>query len=53
MLALKILDSARKEGKKIMDSHIVMEANLAMRREYEHLGGVIYKRYQVFGKSLN
>jgi len=52
MMGMKILESARKEGKKEMDSHLVMETNYAMRGEYEHIGGKIYKRYSIFAKSL-
>lgn len=52
MMALKILESAREEGKKEIDGHLVMETNYAMRGEYEHIGGVIYKRYSIFAKSL-
>jgi GNAT superfamily N-acetyltransferase len=52
MMALKIIESARKEGKKEMDSHLVMETNYPMRGEYEHLGGKIYKRYSIFAKDL-
>lgn len=52
MMALKILESGRQEGKKEIDGHLVMETNYAMRGEYEHIGGSIYKRYSIFAKSL-
>jgi len=52
MMALKIFGSARQEGKKEIDGHLVMETNYAMRGEYEHIGGQIYKRYSIFAKSL-
>jgi hypothetical protein len=52
MMGMKILESARKEGKKEMDSHLVMETNYAMRGEYEHIGGKVYKRYSIFAKWL-
>jgi hypothetical protein len=52
MMALKILESGRLEGKKEIDGHLVMETNYAMRGEYEHIGGQIYKRYSIFAKSL-
>ncbi|MFA5816361.1 MAG: hypothetical protein WC865_12145 [Bacteroidales bacterium] len=52
MMGLKILESGRQEGKKEIDSHLVMETNYAMRGEYEHIGGQIYKRYSIFAKSL-
>ena len=52
MMALKILESGRQEGKKEIDGHLVMETNYAMRGEYEHIGGVVYKKYSIFAKSL-
>lgn len=52
MMALKILESGRKNGKKEIDGHLVMETNYTMRGEYEHIGGQIYKRYTIFAKSL-
>jgi GNAT superfamily N-acetyltransferase len=52
MMALKILESGRKEGKTEIDGHLVMETNYAMRGEYEHIGGQVYKRYSIFSKSL-
>ncbi len=52
MMALKVLESGRKEGKTEIDGHLVMETNSAMRGEYERLGGEIYKRYSIFSKSL-
>jgi hypothetical protein len=52
MMGVKILNSARKDGKTEIDSHLVMESNHAMRGEYEHLGGVLYKRYAIFAKQL-
>jgi len=47
-----LLESARKAGKTEIDSHLVMEENMAMRGEYEHIGGQIYKRYAIFSKRL-
>lgn len=52
MMALKVLESGRQEGKTEIDGHLVMETNRAMRGEYEHLGGQVYKRYSIFAKQL-
>ncbi|MFO7616906.1 MAG: hypothetical protein R6V75_06615 [Bacteroidales bacterium] len=52
MMALRLFESARREGKRILDSHLVLESNQAMRMEYEHIGGQIVKRYQIFSKKL-
>ena len=51
-MGLKLLDSAHKAGKTVMDSHLVLESNGPMRAEYERLGGVVYKRYRIFQKIL-
>jgi len=52
LMALKIFESGRKLGKKYIDSHLVLDDNYAMRGEYERIGGKVYKRYQIFSKSL-
>ena len=52
LMALKIMESGRQEGKTEIDGHLVMETNYPMRGEYEHIGGQIYKRYSIFAKSL-
>jgi len=52
MMLVKLHESARQEGKTEIDGHLVMETNFAMRGEYEHIGGHIYKRYTIFAKSL-
>jgi len=52
MMALKLFKSARERGKTVMDSHLILEDNLKMRAEVERIGGVIYKRYRIFQKSL-
>jgi hypothetical protein len=52
IMGLKMFDSARKTGKKYIDSHLVLESNTAMCSEYERIDGRIYKRYQIFSKNL-
>ncbi len=52
LMGTKILDTAQKEGMSFIDSHLVLETNIKMRREYEKLGGKIYKRYRIYQKSL-
>jgi hypothetical protein len=52
LMGIKMLDTAKKEKMKFMDSHLVLETNIKMRREYEKLGGVIYKRYRIYKKEL-
>ncbi len=52
MMAVKLLDSARKHNKKILDSHLIMEQNARMRAECDRMNGKIVKRFRIFQKSL-
>jgi ribosomal protein S18 acetylase RimI-like enzyme len=47
-----MLDSARQQGLKYIDSHLEMESNAKVRAEMEYMGGKVYKTYRVFGKVL-
>jgi hypothetical protein len=47
-----VLESARKQKMKLMDSHLEMETNTRVRAVMEHMAGKVYKTYRVFGKSL-
>lgn len=48
-----MLESARKQKMEFIDSHLEMESNTKVRAEMEYMGGEVYKRYRVFGKSLS
>lgn len=52
MMAVKLLDSARKHNKTVIDSHLIMEQNDRMRAECERMNGKIVKRFRIFQKSL-
>ncbi len=52
LMGVKIFAAARKAGMTVMDSHHEMETNLKVRAEMEKLGGVVYKRFRVYKKSL-
>jgi hypothetical protein len=52
MMAVKLLESAKKEGKTVLDSHLMLESNLKVRAELEKMGGQVYKRYRVYQKQL-
>lgn len=52
-LGVKILKEAYKKGFTHLDSHLVLEQNNRMRREYEKLGGKVYKVHRVFRKEIN
>lgn len=53
LLGISLMESARKKGLDIMDSHLVLEENWLMRAELEKLGGDLSKRYRIFIKNLN
>lgn len=52
LLGKSMLESARKRGFTVMDSHLILETNKPMRSEFEKVGGTIYKRYRVYQKQL-
>ena len=52
MMAMKLIESARKHNKKTIDSHLIMEQNVRMRAECERMNGKIVKRFRIFQKSL-
>ncbi|MGE5176615.1 MAG: N-acetyltransferase family protein [Hyphomicrobiales bacterium] len=52
ILGAAMIREAQRGGYTLIDSHHELEENRPMRAEFERMGGVVYKRYQVFGKSL-
>jgi hypothetical protein len=52
ILAIELLGQAYKRGMTHFDSHLILETNAPMRGEVERLGGEVWKRYRVYGKSL-
>jgi hypothetical protein len=52
LLGATMFKSAIAGGFEVMDSHHELETNTRIRREMEHQGGVIYKRYRIFQKPL-
>ena len=53
LIAIHIINVAKKSGFKSIDSHLELESNWKMRAENEKLGGTIYKKYRIFQKKLN
>ncbi len=53
LIAVHIINVARKCGFKSIDSHLELESNWKMRAENERLGGTVYKKYRIFQKKLN
>jgi len=52
MMGVKMLESASAQRKTVIDSHLELEYNTKVRAEMEKMGGVVYKRFRVFGKDL-
>ncbi len=52
MMGVKMMQSATALGKTVIDSHLELETNVKVRSEMEKMGGVVYKRFRVFGKEL-
>jgi len=52
LMGVKTILSASEAGMKMMDTHHEMEANVKVRAEMERMGGVIYKKYRAFSKTL-
>ncbi len=52
IMGIKEMESARQQGKIVMDSHLELENNTKVRAEMERMGGVVYKRCRIFQKEL-
>ena len=52
LMGARLIESARENGKKVMDSHLELESNLKVRAEMERMGGKVYKRFRIFIKEL-
>ena len=52
LMGVRMFESAYKLGKTTMDSHLELENNTKVRAEMEKVGGKVYKRFRVFGKSI-
>lgn len=52
LLAKALIQTARKRGYTLIDSHLILENNTRMCAELENLGGQVYKRYRIYKKAL-
>jgi hypothetical protein len=52
MMGIKLIESAKKAKKVVIDSHLELETNVKVRAEMEKMGGQVYKRYRIYQKSL-
>lgn len=51
-MALKMIESAKAEGKSHIDTHLELEYNTKVRGEMEKLGAVIHKKFRIYQKDL-
>ncbi len=52
LMGARMLESAQKTGKTVMDSHLELESNTKVRAEMERMGGKVYKRFTIFSKPI-
>ncbi len=52
LMGVRELESASRAGMEFLDTHHEMESNVKVRAEMEKMGGVVYKKYRVWQKSL-
>lgn len=52
LMGIKMIESAKALGKKVIDSHLELEYNTKVRAEMERMGGVVYKTYRLFEKTI-
>lgn len=52
MMGIKLIESAKRAGKVVIDSHLELEYNYKVRAEMEKMGGQVYKRYRIYQKTL-
>ena len=52
LMAVHIIEIAKKAGFTTIDSHLELESNWKVRSEMEKMGGKVYKKYRIFQKKL-
>jgi len=52
LMGVKMLEAASSAGFEYLDTHHEMESNVKVRAEMEKMGGVVYKKFRVYQKSL-
>ncbi len=52
LLGIKLLNSASKNNKDLLDSHLILEENTRMRAECERMAGKVIKRFRIYQKNL-
>lgn len=51
-IGIKMLESAKAEGKTTIDTHLELESNTKIRAEMEKMNGVVYKRFRIYQKDI-
>lgn len=52
LMGVKILQEAIASNMKIIESHLVLEENFRMRKEYERIGCKVIKKFRIYQKDL-
>lgn len=52
LMGIKMIASAKAEGKSVIDSHLELEYNTKVRAEMERMGGVVYKKFRLYEKEI-
>jgi hypothetical protein len=52
LMAIKMLNSAKKNNMSLIDSHLILENNSRMRAECERMNGKVVKRFRIYQKQL-
>jgi hypothetical protein len=52
LMAIRLLNSMKKNKITLIDSHLILENNSRMRAECERLDGKIVKRFRIYQKQL-
>jgi hypothetical protein len=52
LMAIKVLNSAKKNNMNLIDSHLILENNRRMRAECDRFEGRIVKRFRIYQKDL-
>ena len=53
VMGSRMIESAHQAGLEFIDSHLELEDNLKVRAEMERMGGVVYKQYRIYQKSIS
>lgn len=52
LLGVSLFGSAKKMGMEVVDTHLILEENIKMRKEIERLDGDIYKKYRLYSMNI-